>query len=106
DRAAIREAADELAQHLRAEDEVHADPSAYYDQVIEIDLSTLRPHINGPHTPDLAREVSALGAEATEQGWPLDISSALVGSCTNSSYEDITRAASILRFAADHGLAV
>ena len=76
---------------------------AHFDQVIEIDLSTLRPHINGPHTPDLAREVPALGAEAREQGWPLEISSALVGSCTNSSYEDITRAASILRFAADHG---
>jgi aconitate hydratase len=68
--------------------------------------STLRPHINGPHTPDLAREVPKLGDEAREQGWPLEISSALVGSCTNSSYEDITRAASILRFAAANGLSV
>ena len=102
----IADAANAVAHHLRADDEVVANPADYFDQVIEIDLSTLRPHINGPHTPDLAREVSALGAEATEQGWPLDISSALVGSCTNSSYEDITRAASILRFAADHGLAV
>src|SRR5690242_20275044 len=105
-REEIADAADAVAHHLRADAEVLADPAGYYDQVIEIDLSTLRPHINGPHTPDLAREVSALGAEAREQGWPLDISSALVGSCTNSSYEDITRAASILRFAADNGLQV
>ena len=66
--------------------------------------TTLRPHINGPHTPDLAREVGELGAEARANGWPLEISSALVGSCTNSSYEDITRAASILRHAAENGL--
>jgi aconitate hydratase len=105
-REAIADAADAVAHHLRADAEVLANPVEYFDQVIEIDLSTLRPHINGPHTPDLAREVSALGAEAREQGWPLDISSALVGSCTNSSYEDITRAASILRFAADQGLQV
>src|SRR5829696_5301093 len=103
-REAIADAADAVAHHLRADDEVLADPAEYYDQVIEIDLSTLRPHINGPHTPDLAREVSALGAEAREHGWPLDISSALVGSCTNSSYEDITRAASIARQASAHGL--
>jgi aconitate hydratase len=105
-RHAIADAADAVAHHLRADDEVVADPEAVFDQVIEIDLSTLRPHINGPQTPDLAREVSALGAEATANDWPLAISSALVGSCTNSSYEDITRAASILRFAADHGLKV
>jgi aconitate hydratase len=105
-REEIADAADAAAHHLRADDAVAADPQRYFDEVIEIDLSTLRPHINGPHTPDLAREVSALGQEAKEQGWPLEISSALVGSCTNSSYEDITRAASILRFAADHGLAV
>jgi aconitate hydratase len=105
-RETIADAATAVAHHLRGDAEVLADPSTYFDQVIEIDLSTLRPHINGPHTPDLAREVSALGDEAREQGWPLQISSALVGSCTNSSYEDITRAASILRFAADHGLKV
>ncbi len=105
-REAIADAADAVSHHLRADDEVWADPASYFDQVIEIDLSTLRPHINGPQTPDLAREVSALGAEAREQGWPLEFSSALVGSCTNSSYEDITRAASILRFAADNGLRV
>ena len=105
-RSAIADAADDVARHLRADEEVLADPSKYFDQVIEIDLSTLRPHINGPHTPDLARPVSALGAEANEAGWPLEISAALVGSCTNSSYEDITRAASILREAAANGLAV
>jgi len=105
-REQIADAADRVARHLRADDEVLADPVQYFDQVIEIDLSTLRPHINGPATPDLAREVSELGDEAREQGWPLEISSALVGSCTNSSYEDITRAASILRFAAANGLSV
>jgi aconitate hydratase len=105
-REQIADAADPIAHHLRSDDEVLADPASYYDQVIRIDLSELRPHINGPHTPDLAREVSALGDEARTQGWPLEISSALVGSCTNSSYEDITRAASILRFAAANGLRV
>ena len=103
-REAVAAAADAVAPHLRPDDDAMEDPAAHYDQVIEIDLSQLRPHINGPHTPDLAREVSALGAEAREQGWPLDISAALIGSCTNSSYEDITRAASIARDAASKGL--
>jgi aconitate hydratase len=105
-REAIADAANAVAHHLRADDEVFADPGAYFDQVIEIDLSTLQPHINGPHTPDLAREVKDLGAEAIENGWPLEISAALIGSCTNSSYEDITRAASIAREAAAKGLKV
>ncbi|MGZ4684029.1 MAG: aconitase family protein, partial [Acidimicrobiales bacterium] len=100
----VADAADAVAHDLRADDEVLADPGRFFDQVIEIDLSTLEPLINGPHTPDLARSVSALGAEATEKGWPLQISAALVGSCTNSSYEDITRAASIARQAAAAGL--
>ncbi len=99
-REQIAAAADGVAPHLRPDDEVLANPGGFYDEVIEIDLSTLEPHINGPHTPDLARPVGALGAEATEKGWPLEISAALVGSCTNSSYEDISRAASILRHAA------
>ena len=94
----IADAADAVAHHLRADDDVLARPRAdYYDQVIEIDLSTLQPHINGPATPDLARPVGELGAEAAREGWPLEPSAALVGSCTNSSYEDISRAASILR---------
>ena len=98
------DAADAVAADLRADDEVLADPGAYFDQVIEIDLDELRPLINGPHTPDRARAVDALGAEADAEGWPKAISYALVGSCTNSSYEDITRAASIARHAADNGL--
>ncbi len=103
-REATADAANAVAHHLRPDDEVLADPAAYYDQVIEIDLSTLTPHINGPHTPDLAREVKDLGAEASREGWPLEISAALIGSCTNSSYEDITRAASIAREAKAKGL--
>ncbi len=105
-RSTTADAADAVAHHLRPDDEVLANPADYYDQVIEIDLSKLTPHINGPHTPDLAREVGALGAEAKREGWPLDISTALIGSCTNSSYEDITRAASIAREAKAKGLAL
>ncbi len=105
-REAVADAADKVATHLRADDEVMANPSAYYDEVIEIDLSSLAPHINGPHTPDLARQVGDLGAEAEKNGWPSTISAALIGSCTNSSYEDITRAASIAREAASKGLTV
>ena len=100
----VADLANEVAEHLRADDEVIENPGAYYDEVIEIDLSTLSPHINGPHTPDLAREVGALGEEAKANGWPSTISAALIGSCTNSSYEDITRAASIAREAAANGL--
>ena len=98
------DAANSVADHLRSDPEVEADPGRFYDRVVEINLSTLRPHLNGPHTPDLARPVSELGAEAVEQGWPSEISAALIGSCTNSSYEDITRAASIARDAAAKGL--
>ncbi|MCA9176075.1 MAG: aconitate hydratase [Planctomycetales bacterium] len=105
-RSDIVAAADAVAKDLRADDEVLTDPGKFFDRVIEIDLSTLTPHINGPHTPDRAREVKDLGAEARREGWPLEVSSALVGSCTNSSYEDITRAASILRDAAAKGLKV
>jgi aconitate hydratase len=93
-----------VAADLRADPEVEADPSRFFDQVIEIDLSTLLPLINGPDTPDLAHEVSEVGAWAHENGVPAEISSALIGSCTNSSYEDITRAASIARQASARGL--
>jgi aconitate hydratase len=103
-REAIADAANNVAHDLRADDDVLANPARYFDQVIEIDLSTLEPLINGPHTPDLARPVSKVGADAKLNGWPLEVSSALIGSCTNSSYEDITRAASIARQAAAHGL--
>jgi aconitate hydratase len=103
-REAIADAANAVAHDLRADDEVLANPGAFFDQVIEIDLSTLQPQINGPHTPDLAHKLSEVGANAKENGWPLEISAALIGSCTNSSYEDITRAASLARQAAAKGL--
>ncbi len=100
-REAIADAADHVAEHLRPDD------GALYDQLIEIDLDQLKPLINGPHSPDRANRVGdAVGAEAVANGWPLEISSALIGSCTNSSYEDITRAASIARQAAARGLKV
>ena len=100
-REAIADAADHVAEHLRPDD------GAAYDQLIEIDLDQLKPLINGPHSPDRANRVgAAVGAEAVANGWPLEISSALIGSCTNSSYEDITRAASIARQAAARGLKV
>ncbi len=97
-------AANAVAHHLRADDAVLANPAEYYDEVIEIDLDTLEPLINGPHTPDLSRPVSRVGGDAKLNDWPTDISYALVGSCTNSSYEDITRAASIARQAAAEGI--
>jgi aconitate hydratase len=98
-RGDIASAADKVTEHLRA------DEGAQYDKVIEIDLSQLKPLINGPHTPDLAHKVgSAIGKAASENSWPLEISAALIGSCTNSSYEDITRAASVARQARAHGL--
>jgi aconitate hydratase len=103
-RAALADAAAAAMADLRPDPEVAADPGRYFDQVIEIDLSTLEPMINGPHSPDRAHKVSEVGAHARAEGWPTDISSALIGSCTNSSYEDITRAASIARVAAAHGL--
>jgi aconitate hydratase len=98
-RADIASAADKVTEHLRA------DEGAQYDKVIEIDLSQLKPLINGPHTPDLAHKVGkAIGEEASKNNWPTEISAALIGSCTNSSYEDITRAASVARQAKAHGL--
>ena len=106
EREEIAALADANAHHLRADDEVYADPERYFDQVIRIDLDELAPHLVGPHTPDLARPVSALKEEAPEKGYPVEISAALVGSCTNSSYEDITRAASIAREAKAKGLQV
>jgi aconitate hydratase len=98
-RDAIADAADQVAEHLRP------DEGALYDQLIEIDLTELKPLLNGPHTPDLAHRVgTAVGEQAREHGWPTEMSAALIGSCTNSSYEDITRAASIARQASAKGL--
>ncbi len=105
-REAAADAAEEYRAHLQPDREVCTDPEEFFDSILEIDLSELGPHINGPHTPDRARPVADLGAEAASEGWPMEISAALVGSCTNSSYEDITRAASILNDAAAKGLKV
>ncbi|HEY5649266.1 MAG TPA: aconitase family protein, partial [Nitrospiria bacterium] len=82
-------------ENLMADPEVLASPEKFYDQVIEINLSELEPHVVGPHTPDLARPISKLGAEAREKGYPVELKAALIGSCTNSSYEDISRSAHI-----------
>ncbi|MDH3729743.1 MAG: aconitate hydratase [Acidimicrobiia bacterium] len=106
ERAEIADLADSVAEHLTADAETAADPGSFYDQVIEIDLDTLEPHMVGPHTPDLARPISQLAADAVENDYPLDISNALIGSCTNSSYEDMGRAAHIATQAIEHGIKV
>ncbi len=105
-RAELADLADRYAEHLRSDPEVDADPERYYDRVIEIDLDTLEPHVVGPHTPDLDRSVPELARVAAAEGYPLEVSSALVGSCTNSSYEDIGRAANLARQAKARGLSV
>lgn len=104
ERADIAALARAQAEHLRPDDEVLANPGKFYDQVLEIDLNQLKPLIVGPHTPDRVRTVSALGAEAKAEGWPTDLGAALIGSCTNSSYEDMERAASLARQATAKGL--
>ena len=103
-REAIADAADAVAADLRPDPEVWDEPGRFFDRIVEIDLSKLQPLINGPDTPDLAHEVSRVGGWAKLNGVPTEVSSALVGSCTNSSYEDITRAASIARQASAKGL--
>ena len=105
-REAIADLANHHKENLVADPDVLANPENYFDQVIEIDLDTLEPHIVGPHTPDLARPVSQIGADAKANGWPTELTQTLVGSCTNSSYEDITRAAHIAREAKARGLKV
>ncbi|MDX2303785.1 MAG: aconitate hydratase [Microscillaceae bacterium] len=94
-RADVAELADAQRAHLRADTEVYADPAQYYDQLIEINLSELEPHINGPYTPDLAWPLSEFAKAVKEHGYPQKLEVGLIGSCTNSSYEDLTRAASI-----------
>ncbi|MDF2437123.1 MAG: acnA [Bacteroidota bacterium] len=96
-RADVADLANKVKEHLTADPEVYEDPEKYFDQVIEIDLSTLEPHVNGPFTPDLATPISKLKEEAIKNGWPLKISVGLLGSCTNSSYEDISRAVSLAK---------
>jgi len=104
DRNDIADEANKIKEHLTGDAEVYANPEQYFDQVIEIDLDTLRPHLNGPFTPDLATPVGELGAKAEANGWPLKVDWGLIGSCTNSSYEDLTRAASIAQQAIDKKL--
>lgn len=104
DRNDIADEANKIKEHLTGDAEVYANPEQYFDQVIEIDLDTLRPHLNGPFTPDLATPVGELGAKAKANDWPLKVDWGLIGSCTNSSYEDLTRAASIAQQAIDKKL--
>ena len=104
DRADIASAANTVKEHLTGDAEVYANPEKYFDQVFEIDLDTLEPHLNGPFTPDRATPISQMSEEAEKNGWPLKIDVGLIGSCTNSSYEDISKAASIAKQAAEKNL--
>ncbi len=104
DREEIADEANKIREYLTGDDEVYAKPEQYFDQVIEIDLTTLRPHLNGPFTPDLATPVGELGEKARKNEWPIKVDWGLIGSCTNSSYEDLTRAASIAQQAIDKKL--
>ena len=103
-RAEVADLANGVKAHLTADPEVYANPEAYFDQVIEINLDELTPHLNGPFTPDLATPVANMKEEAAKNGWPLKVEWGLIGSCTNSSYEDLSRAASIAKQAIDKGL--
>jgi len=96
--------ADGILQHLRPDKEVYENPSAYYDQVLELDLNKLEPFVNGPFTPDLATPISQMKEAVEKNGWPAKLEVALIGSCTNSSYEDISRSASIVKDAMNKGL--
>src|SRR5690554_2196562 len=100
----VADEANKIREYLTGDDEVYENPEQYFDQVIEIDLSTLQPHLNGPFTPDLATPVGELGKKARENNWPLKVDWGLIGSCTNSSYEDLTRAASIAKQAVEKKL--
>src|SRR6187551_1188802 len=100
----VVDAADKVSSYLTADAEVYTNPEQYFDQLIEINLSELEPHINGPFTPDRGTPVSKMKAEAAANGWPLKVEWGLIGSCTNSSYEDMARAASIVEQAVAHGI--
>jgi aconitate hydratase len=103
-RADVAILADAVAAHLTADPEVYAAPEKYFDEVIEIDLNTLEPHLNGPFTPDLATPISKMKEVAAANGWPTKIEVGLIGSCTNSSYEDISRAVSLAKQVSEKGL--
>jgi aconitate hydratase len=100
----VSDLADEFENHLRADKEVLENPSDFFDQVIELDLATLEPHINGPFSPDKSRSISKMKNDLQSESWPTEIQVGLIGSCTNSSYEDISRAASIAKQARKLGL--
>ena len=104
DRDDVADAANAVREHLTADAEVYANPELYFDELIEIDLDTLSPHLNGPFTPDLATPVSEMTQKAKENNWPLEVEWGLIGSCTNSSYEDLSRAASIAQQAVEKKL--
>jgi len=104
DRDDVADAANAVREHLTADAEVYANPENYFDEVIEINLSELRPHLNGPFTPDLATPISEMSEKAKENDWPLEVEWGLIGSCTNSSYEDLSRAASIAKQAVEKKL--
>jgi len=106
DRGEVAKMADQIKEHLTGDVEVYAHPDKYFDQLIEIDLSQLEPHVNGPFTPDKAWPISQFAKAVKDNGWPSKLEVGLIGSCTNSSYEDITRAASIAKQAIDNGLNV
>ncbi|MBK9195649.1 MAG: aconitate hydratase [Flavobacteriales bacterium] len=103
-RAEVAAMADAIKEHLQGDPEVYASPEKYFDQVIEIDLSALEPHVNGPFTPDLAWPISKFAAAVKENNWPAKLEVGLIGSCTNSSYEDLTRSASLAKQAVDKKL--
>ncbi|MBI4247299.1 MAG: aconitate hydratase [Candidatus Rokubacteria bacterium] len=104
ERADVAKLAEEHRPHLTADPEVTANPKAFYDEIVEINLDELEPHINGPHSPDRGRPIGKLAAEARQNGWPVQITNTLIGSCTNSSYEDMQRAAHIATQATRAGL--
>ncbi len=104
DRADVAHEANQIKEHLTGDAEVYANPEQYFDQLIEIDLTTLEPYLNGPFTPDLATPISKMKEVALENGWPMKIDVGLIGSCTNSSYEDISRAVSIAKQVSEKGL--
>ncbi len=104
ERAEVADLANEVRDHLRPDAEVYANPSEYYDQLIEINLDELEPHINGPFTPDLAWPISKFADAVRVNNWPQKLEVALIGSCTNSSYEDISRSASVAKQAIDKNL--
>ena len=105
-RSKVADAANNIKEYLTGDKEIYNNPEKYFDQLIEIDLNELKPHLNGPFTPDLATPISEMGKKARENDWPLDVDWGLIGSCTNSSYEDLTRAASIAKQAIEKKLKI